>query len=486
MTASTLTYNVPSNLTTPFDANKLNANQPVAGQMANGWLDNSDTIKADLGQNYLHNAHTSLLWSMQQLGICLPFNPDGLGHSLVATPKGGIVSLKDSVTGVTQFYVAQNAMAIGYVDPSTDPTNWTYINFPTLAKLVPAYADATGTSDAITAIYTVVYPVLQDGMMLELGIVTPNATSAPTFTPTINGSVQTTRTIFKMVNNTAVPLAAGDLQGVVSLRYDLPNTRWILLNPGSMIAGRAIQGNFKNLQSSATGTTANIVASADEISVEDTNSSYYTIRAVSITINSATTGANGLDTGTLAASTWYSVWVIYNPSTLTTAGLISLSATAPTMPTGYTFKARIGWIRTDGTVNKYPLSFIQYGRSVQYKVAAGSNIVGLPALAAGVAGNISTPTWVAIAIGTFIPSTASKIRIVTFEGTISTGIIVAPNNSYGPAGSTTNPPPIFNASGSSGGQSSSPIDILIESTNIYWASNGAASYVFCMGWEDNI
>ncbi|HET8686996.1 MAG TPA: hypothetical protein VFM18_10075 [Methanosarcina sp.] len=233
MTAGPLTYNVPSNLTTPFDANKLNANQPVAGQMANGWLDNSDTIKADLGQNYLHNAHTSLLWAMQQLGICLPFNPDGLGHSLVATPKGGIVSLKDSVTGVTQFYVAQNAMAIGYVDPSTDPTNWTYINFPTLAKFVPVYADATGTSDAITGTYTVIYPVLQDGTPLEIGIVTPNTTTAPTFTPTLNGSVQTTRTIFKMVGNVAVALEVGDLQGVASLRYDLPNTRWILINPAS-------------------------------------------------------------------------------------------------------------------------------------------------------------------------------------------------------------------------------------------------------------
>lgn len=233
MTAGPLTYNVPSNLTTPFDANKLNANQPVAGQMANGWLDNSDTIKADLGQNYLHNAHTSLLWAMQQLGLSLPFNPGVGGTSLVATPKGGIVSLKDSVTGITQFYVAQNAMAIGYVDPSTDPTNWTYINFPTLAKFVPAYADATGTSDAITGTYTVVYPVLQDGTQLEIGIVTPNTTTAPTFTPTLNGSVQTTRTIFKMVGNVAVALEVGDLQGLASLSYDLPNTRWILNNPAS-------------------------------------------------------------------------------------------------------------------------------------------------------------------------------------------------------------------------------------------------------------
>jgi peptidoglycan/xylan/chitin deacetylase (PgdA/CDA1 family) len=55
------------------------------------------------------------------------------------------------------------------------------------------------------------------------------------------------------------------------------------------------------------------------------------------------TGANALDTGTFAASKWYAIQVIYNPTTTTTAGLISLSRTAPTLPAGYTIFRFIGW-----------------------------------------------------------------------------------------------------------------------------------------------
>jgi len=58
-----------------------------------------------------------------------------------------------------------------------------------------------------------------------------------------------------------------------------------------------------------------------------------------------------LDTGSEAANTWYSLWAIHNPTTVTTAGLLSTSATAPTMPSGYTKKRRVGWIRNDASSN---------------------------------------------------------------------------------------------------------------------------------------
>jgi hypothetical protein len=70
-----------------------------------------------------------------------------------------------------------------------------------------------------------------------------------------------------------------------------------------------------------------------------------------VTVNGATTGANALDTGALAAG-WYYVWMI---STGTThAALISLSGTAPTLPvtgpsTGYGFKVLVGAIYYTGS-----------------------------------------------------------------------------------------------------------------------------------------
>ena len=68
-----------------------------------------------------------------------------------------------------------------------------------------------------------------------------------------------------------------------------------------------------------------------------------------LTADVTSSGANGLDTGSIAANTWYYVWAIWNPSTTTDASLLSLSSTAPTMPSGYTKKRRVGSVRSDGS-----------------------------------------------------------------------------------------------------------------------------------------
>ena len=64
------------------------------------------------------------------------------------------------------------------------------------------------------------------------------------------------------------------------------------------------------------------------------------------TIDFTTTGANALDTGTIAAATRYFIWEIFNQTTSTFAGLGSTSESSPTMPVGYTFKRLIGMMET--------------------------------------------------------------------------------------------------------------------------------------------
>lgn len=69
------------------------------------------------------------------------------------------------------------------------------------------------------------------------------------------------------------------------------------------------------------------------------------------------TGNGGLDTGAIANSA-YHVWLIGNPTLGVADALFSLSATAPTMPTGWTKKRRLGAIlRRAGAI----LLFTQYG-----------------------------------------------------------------------------------------------------------------------------
>ncbi len=66
------------------------------------------------------------------------------------------------------------------------------------------------------------------------------------------------------------------------------------------------------------------------------------------TLDTSTTGANALDTGTLAGETHYYIWRIHNGTTM--AFLMSTSTTDPTMPSGYTFKQLVGAWRTDASV----------------------------------------------------------------------------------------------------------------------------------------
>jgi hypothetical protein len=54
------------------------------------------------------------------------------------------------------------------------------------------------------------------------------------------------------------------------------------------------------------------------------------------------TNVGGLDTGTASNNTWYHCWLIMRSDTGVVDFLFSLSATAPTMPTNYDYKRRIG------------------------------------------------------------------------------------------------------------------------------------------------
>jgi hypothetical protein len=71
------------------------------------------------------------------------------------------------------------------------------------------------------------------------------------------------------------------------------------------------------------------------------------------------TGVGSLDTGTIANNTWYHVFEIQRPDTGVVDVLISLSATAPTLPTNYTLFRRIGSMKTNGSAQW--VAFYQVG-----------------------------------------------------------------------------------------------------------------------------
>jgi hypothetical protein len=145
--------------------------------------------------------------------------------------------------------------------------------------------------------------------------------------------------------------------------------------------------------------------------------------SVSLTLNCATTGANGLDTGSLAAG-WYYTYLISNGQAI--ASLASLSSTVPTLPAGYTYSMRIGSFYYNGTASSIQ-PYFQYGNKVQFQVKhTPSQFRTLPA--ASGANNISGSS---LSLAAMVPPTA--VRIMATMGTSGGGsatIPISTNNDY--------------------------------------------------------
>jgi hypothetical protein len=74
-------------------------------------------------------------------------------------------------------------------------------------------------------------------------------------------------------------------------------------------------------------------------------------------VDFATAGPDGLDTGAIAAGTWYHIFAIMKGDG-TTKRLASASL-APALPAGYVYKRRLGSVKTDATAHLLP--FFQKG-----------------------------------------------------------------------------------------------------------------------------
>jgi len=124
---------------------------------------------------------------------------------------------------------------------------------------------------------------------------------------------------------------------------------------------------------------------------------------------SAGSGNGGLDTGTVAASTWYHVFVIERTDTGIADVLLSLSATAPVLPANYTKKRRVGAIRTDAS--SHILAFSQNGDEFLWAAAVGdvnvSNLGTTPTLFA-----LTVPTGVKVNALIRAVATPSNVTLI--------------------------------------------------------------------------
>lgn len=144
-------------------------------------------------------------------------------------------------------------------------------------------------------------------------------------------------------NNEAVLYAKDDGAGVTILAYKDSAGNVTALTGASSSFGNSLTSNFLSLPNAGTPTTK-VDVSWDRLSIEG-----YVSTSFTGTIDTSTTGALALDTGTLGNSTGYYVWAIFNPTAATASVLASASESAPTMPSGYTKKRNVGFFRTNAS-----------------------------------------------------------------------------------------------------------------------------------------
>lgn len=111
------------------------------------------------------------------------------------------------------------------------------------------------------------------------------------------------------------------------------------------VASSTIVGESRNLTGNLSAASTTLAITADEIVVANAlNGTHYRLASFSKSLNVSTTGAGGMDTGTVPATGFIAIYAIYNPTTQASA-LLAVNATSSkaaevyagsNMPSGYT------------------------------------------------------------------------------------------------------------------------------------------------------
>jgi len=190
-----------------------------------------------------------------------------------------------------------------------------------------------------------------------------------------------------------------------------------------------------------------------------------------ITIDITASGENGLDTGSEAASSWYYVWLIYNPTTDTYKGLFSLSSTSPTLPEGYVYKRRIGVVRN--SVGSDFLNFRMIGNGVRRRYEYNEDRYGV----LRVLSNGTATIWTDIDVSSVVPPTAIVLIIEAHQSGTPNGQLRDDGYSFDSGQWIVRP-----------GSSSDQISIINVGQTIEYKNSGAGSsfYVDVLSFEEDL
>ncbi|CRM13022.1 phage tail protein [Pseudomonas sp. 58 R 12] len=309
----------------------------------------------------------------------------------------------------------------------------------------------------------------------------------------------------------------------------------------------SIQGAYRGILISATGAGSLISARVDQVIVKDGAGVARRISGLSAAINLATVGANGLDSGVLAASSFYSLWAINGAAQAfiaalcpvltgaTTAGsavvtglpstaslrvgmqlsssafpagsvvqsiespsqinvsALALTTTAaaslrfvyePVLPAGYTSKARVGMLLT--APNGVPFAYTQIDNLLLFDPTAATNTLNYPVAVSGAA---STP--VSVSLANLVPPTARKVSLVA--GCTGGYVGFAPEGAFAstPGTGYLSPAQLNGFPFAGGYNASGPVptaqgEFILRRMSFLFCATAATAVAQVMGWEDGL
>lgn len=203
------------------------------------------------------------------------------------------------------------------------------------------------------------------------------------------------------------------------------------------------------------------------------------LSSFSATIDLTTSGLNGMDTGARPTNGWVYIYALSNGS-LTGGIATTTSPTAgsfsPT-PSGYIYSFYVGAMFLDGSQNLKRSR--QAGRRAQYTVVSATNTAAYPVI-----GTTTSATLAALAVTSVVPLTASEITVIGSAGGASSNYVISPNNQTVAIITGGGANPAYMGVVNVGTTNQVTGTMILESTNIYGATNGGTLNVSCPGWID--
>ena len=362
-------------------------------------------------------------------------SPNGFPEGMA--PSGLNDAARETMAAVRRWYDDAQWLDLGDAPTQTGATTFTLAGDKTAVYAVgrrlklddSSMLYGTITNSSYSNPNTTVAVALDSGSLtgalsaVAVGILTPGNTSVPTIS-VANGGTGATSAPAALANLGAMANALttrGDLvvedATPAPARLAIGGAGTHLISDGtdpgwglflrSYLAGLTLSNNA--------GTPASKIDVAAGVAADSSNARLMRNNGT-VVLDCGTTGANGLDSGSLANNTWYHVFLIMQADG-TVAALASTSPASPSLPGGYAYKRRIGAFRTDGSANI--IAFTQIGDEFLWKMPVAEFEDTNPGTAA-VFKTLTVPTGIKItALASFILKNNS--------GTPTTALITSPD-----------------------------------------------------------